>query len=190
MFKKIIAVITFFILTSLLLQSCATMDAGVVKPGYDFHQIKRVAVLDFNDTSYYKNAGPMVAQLFVKYLLKTGYNVVERTELDAILKEHNLYNTGALNREQMKEFGKISGVDAIITGSVTEAIQEKEVYEKAGYIRYLPAQAGVACRMISVETGEILWAASDVYDSINIQTAFEYLVASLVQDFMKILNRK
>ena len=43
--------------------------------------------------------------------------------------------------------------------------------------------------MFSVETGEILWAASNTYDAMDVPTAFEYLVSSLVHDFMKSLKQ-
>jgi hypothetical protein len=172
-------------ITSLFLSSCGTMESVVLKPGYDFSQIKRIAVLDFNDVSYYRNAGPMASQLFVKYFLNTNYNIIERSEIDAILREHNLAISGALNVEQIKQYGKICGVDAFITGTVTLAMPETTVYERDGYIRYVPAQVGLTCRMFSVETGEILWAASNTYDALDIQTAFEYLVSSLVQNFVR-----
>jgi hypothetical protein len=177
--------ILFIPLITFFLSSCGTMESVVLKPGYDFTQIKRIAVLDFNDVSYYRNAGPMASQLFVKYFLNTNYNVIERSEIDAILREHNLAISGALNTEQIKQYGKICGVDAFITGTVTLAIPEYTVYEKDGYLRYVPAQVGLTCRMFSVETGEILWAASNTYDALDIQTAFEYLVSSLVENFIR-----
>src|SRR3989339_1590147 len=100
---------------SVFVSSCA-VDSVVVKPGYDFQRIRRVAVLEFRDSAYYPNSGSMVSQLFVKYLLKAGYDVVEREELQSILREHQLSVEGVLNRSQVKEFGKLSGVDAFIAG--------------------------------------------------------------------------
>jgi curli biogenesis system outer membrane secretion channel CsgG len=165
------------------LASCA-VQSTVIKPNYDFKQIKRVAVVDFKDASWLPNSGQMPSDLFVKYLLKTGYNVIERDELNAILREHQLSVEGILNREQTKQFGKIAGVDALITGSITQLVPEREFYEN-GNLRFIAAQAGITCRMISVETGEILWAGSNTYDGMNTQTAFEYLVSSLVNQFIK-----
>jgi curli biogenesis system outer membrane secretion channel CsgG len=170
------------------LSSCGT-SAIVVKPGYDFSQIKRVAVLDFKDASNFSNSGSTVAELFVKHLLRTGYNVIEREELESILREHRLSVEGILNSSQAKEFGKIAGVDAIITGSIPIAIEERSFYEN-GFPRYISAQVGLTCRMISVETGEVLWAGSDTYDGTNRQTAFDYLVSSLVDQLMCELARK
>ncbi len=171
---------------SVFVSSCA-VDSVVVKPGYDFQRIRRVAVLEFRDSAYYPNSGSMVSQLFVKYLLKAGYDVVEREELQSILREHQLSVEGVLNRSQVKEFGKLSGVDAFIAGTIPMVIPDRELYEN-GNIRYIAAQVGVTCRMIDVETGEVLWAGSDTYDAMNTQTAFEYLVSSIVRQFVKDLN--
>jgi curli biogenesis system outer membrane secretion channel CsgG len=139
--KKINIGIMISFAISMLLSSCA-VESVVLKPGYDFKQIKRVAVIDFSDAAYSPNSGSLVSDLFVKYMLKTGYNVVERNELAAILREHQLSVQGILNGEQVKEFGKISGVDAIITGSISMLVPERDFYEN-GNPRFIAAQVGV-----------------------------------------------
>jgi curli biogenesis system outer membrane secretion channel CsgG len=185
--KGIRAGISLLLFLCFFISSCAVQSI-VIKPGYDFTKIKRVAVLDFKDAAYYPNSGSMASELFVKYLLKTGYNVIERAELDSILKEYQLSAQGIIDRSQTKEFGKIAGVDAIITGSIPTAVPERDYYEN-GNIRYIAAQVGLTCRMISVETGEVLWAGSNTFDAMNMQTAFEYLVSSLVDQLMKDLKK-
>ena len=164
---------------AVFLVSCAS-NSIVVKPGYDFSKIKRIAVIEFRNSAYYPNSGVMVSQLFAKYMLKAGYNVVERDELDAILRERNLSLSNLLNPDHTKNYGKISGIDAIVTGSIPMVVPEQYFYE-AGNPRFIAAQVGVTARMISVETGELLWVGSDTYDAMNTQTAFEYLVSSMVR---------
>jgi curli biogenesis system outer membrane secretion channel CsgG len=173
---------------ALFVSSCAVQSV-VLKPDYDFKKIKRVAVIEFRDAAYYPNSGAMASEMFTKYLLKTGYNVIERDEIQTLMREHDLSLAGVLNREQVKEFGKICGVDAIITGSIPTAIPER-VYYEGGNSHFIAAQVGLTCRMIDVETGEVLWAGSNTYDAMNMQTAFEYLVSSIVNQFMKDLVRK
>lgn len=170
------------VLSAFFLSSCG-VDSVVVKSGYDFNRVRRVTVLPFKDTPF-STKGSVVSELFAKYLLKSGYNVVEREELDSILKEQQLSLSGALNREQIKEIGKLSGVDAIITGSITLDVPERDFFEN-GYPRFIAAQVGLTCRMIDVETGEVLWIGSNTYDATNAQTAFEYLISSMVFQLMK-----
>jgi curli biogenesis system outer membrane secretion channel CsgG len=155
----------------------------VLKPNYDFSKIKRVAVLDFKDAPYQPNSGAMVSQLFIVHLLSAGYNVIERGELDALLRERQLTMQGIIaNPDQAQEFGKISGIDAFVVGSITQCVPPQDIFEGGGMTRYVAAQVGVVCRMVSVDTGEILWAGSDTYDSMNMQTAFDYLIYSLVRE--------
>lgn len=182
--KRNRSVVLLVLFAAAFLSSCA-IDTVVVKPDYDFSKVRRVAVLPFKDSAYFTNSGSLVSQIFVKYLLKAGYNIIEREELDALLKEHNMTAQGIVaNPEQAKEFGKISGIDAIVTGSIPLVVPEQTLYDY-NYPRYIAAQVGVTCRMISVDSGEVLWAASDTYDAMNVQTAFEYLVSSLVNQLKK-----
>jgi len=170
------------ILACAFLASCAGQSM-VLKPNYDFSKIKRVAVLDFKDAPYQPNSGAMVSQLFIVHLLSAGYNVIERGELDALLRERQLTMQGIIaNPDQAQEFGKISGIDAFVVGSITQCVPPQDIFEGGGMTRYVAAQVGVVCRMVSVDTGEILWAGSDTYDSMNMQTAFDYLIYSLVRE--------
>ena len=185
--KKAIFVFSCF-LAAFVVSSCG-FDSVAVKKDYDFKKIKRVAVLDFQDAAGYYNSGSTVSGMFTKYILKAGFSVVERDQLQSILKEHQLFMDGVINPDQVKEFGRLSGVDALIAGSVSELIPERNFYDN-GYPRFIAAQVAVACRMIDIETGEILWVASDSYDGTNTQTAFEYLISSLVSDFARAIRKK
>jgi curli biogenesis system outer membrane secretion channel CsgG len=173
------------VLLPVLFASCASQSI-VLKQGYDFKKIRRIAVVEFKDSAYYPSSGSMVSQLFAKYLLKAGYNLVERDELDSILREHNLALSNLMNPDQITQF-KLSGIDAIVTGSIPMVVPEQNFYEN-GNPRFIAAQVGVTARMIDVQTGEILWIGSDTYDGTNTQTAFEYLVSSLVRQLVQDLK--
>jgi len=171
---------------SLFLGSCASQSV-FLKKGYDFSQVRRIAVIQFKDPTSTGSTGSMVSQLFMKYFLESGYNVVERDELDAIMREKQLSDSNLLNPDTVKQF-KLSGIDAIVTGTVTRSYPESELYE-GGYVHFTAAQVGLTCRMIDVSTGELLWAGSDTYDAMNTQTAFDYLTSSLVNDLVSELDK-
>ncbi|HBU69738.1 MAG TPA: hypothetical protein DEE98_05080 [Elusimicrobia bacterium] len=171
----------FALAFAVFFSSCATQTL-VLKQGYDFSKVKRVAVLPFSG-DIYSNSGQMVSEIFMKHLLGAGYNVVERNELDAIMKEYNLSKSGLMNPEQIKQL-KLSGVDALVAGSITKDTPEMNLFEN-GYPRFVAAQAGITCRMIDVETGELLWAGSDTYDGMTQQTAFDYLAESIVRQLVR-----
>jgi hypothetical protein len=48
-----------------------------------------------------------------------GFEVIDRIHLKSILTEHKLSLSGLVNPETVKQLGKIAGVDAIVTGTVT-----------------------------------------------------------------------
>ena len=48
-----------------------------------------------------------------------GYRVVDRTHLKAILQEHKLAASGIIDPATARQLGKIAGVDALVTGTVT-----------------------------------------------------------------------
>lgn len=170
---------------ALLLASCASQTL-VIKQDYDFTRIKRVAVLSFRDQTLTQSTGSMVSQLFMKYLLKAGYNVVERDELDSLLREKKLSDANLLDPATYREL-KLSGIDALVTGTVTKAVAEQDIYN-AGSMQFIAAQAAVTVRMIDSQTGEIVWAGADTYDGMNTQTAFDYLASSLVHQMVGDVN--
>lgn len=93
------------------LGGCAPQAA--VKPGYDFAAVRRLAVLTFEG-----EGGASVSDEWVRQLVRAGVEVVERQQLDAILREHSLDTEAA--PDALQRAGRLLGVDAIVTGSVTE----------------------------------------------------------------------
>ena len=76
----------------------------------------RIGVMAFT------NARPAlqgVENLFAKYLISAGFKVVERAQLESVLKEHNISVSGYLSPETTREIGKILGVDVLLIGEVS-----------------------------------------------------------------------
>lgn len=83
---------------------------------------KKIAVVDFTDLSGgITELGRFMAEEFSVALAGTGkgFTVVDRTHLKTILKEHKLSATGLIDQKTARELGKIAGVEALITGSLT-----------------------------------------------------------------------
>ena len=75
-------------------------------------------------------------------LLKAGYDVVDRQQLEKILKEQKISLTGATRAQDMAQLGKIAGLRAVVMGT---------------------ASGGQVCayhvKLVDVETGELYWSA-------------------------------
>lgn len=107
-------------------------------------QKKRVAVLSFKELDGQTTVlGTYLAEELLSHLVNSGLKVVERSMLDRLLGEQKLQQTGAIDPATAKEVGKVAGVDAIVTGTVTD----------------LQSSVGINCRIIDTATGEIFAAA-------------------------------
>jgi curli biogenesis system outer membrane secretion channel CsgG len=88
----------------------------------------RVAVLPFDDGSIQSrwwgnnwDVGKGVADELVTQLLETGkFRLVEREQIDRILREQDLGSTGRVDSDTAAKIGKILGVHYLITGRITE----------------------------------------------------------------------
>ena len=83
---------------------------------------RTVAVVDFTDLQgNVTQLGRYVAEELENSLVNadSGVDLVDRTRLKSILLEHKLASTGIIDPATVQQFGKISGVEVIITGTLT-----------------------------------------------------------------------
>jgi len=189
--KKLIfyLLISFYILVVFFI-GCGPRAA--IRRDYDFSQIKRVGVLKFDSSQVglFSNYDPgaMVADEFVYQLLDRGITVVERSQLENILREQDLGQSGRLDTSTIKKIGRILGVDALIMGTVTKCVPDRKerfyLKDEQGKLReeifLIDAEVGINARMVDTETGIVIWASSYSYDSFYIDSAIRYTVSALV----------
>jgi curli biogenesis system outer membrane secretion channel CsgG len=150
--------------------------------------MKRIAVLDFEDAAATQpqsfdednpmaflaamsgkfggqqakpNIGQMVSSMLVTELVKDGtYKVVERNQMQGVLKEQKLANSGTVSSADAAKIGKVLGVSAIVTGSVYEYQVSSR---KKGILgigsKKTTGKVSLNARMIDTMTGDILFAA-------------------------------
>lgn len=83
---------------------------------------KNIAVVDFTDLQgNVTELGRFIAEEFSVELAGAdkGFEVVERTQLKSILKEHKLAVSDLIDPSTARKLGQIAGVDALITGTIT-----------------------------------------------------------------------
>ena len=85
----------------------------------------RIAVLEFKnkaDNQWWYHGGADAAQdVFVTELVKSGkFRVVEREQLEALMKEKGLTLSGDVDPKTAVRVGKLLGVNYLLTGAVTE----------------------------------------------------------------------
>jgi len=132
---------------------------------------KRVAVFIFDDKTdkslrwwNKKGVGEGIAEVITTELVKTGnYRVIERRELDQILKEQDLGASGIVTPQSAAKIGKVLGVELAVMGAVTEFGYKKS--DTGGRIKGIglglqsqSATVGLDCRMVNTATAEIVAA--------------------------------
>lgn len=144
---------------------------------------RRVAVLDFDYGAVHNSVtgiwgsdvdiGKGVATMLVSELVRNGaYTVIERSEVDRILNEQNLQQSGRADASTAAKVGRLLGVDAIIMGSITQfGSENKKIGGGGGGIRLggiglgglgrktSKATVVIDARIVSIGTAEILEVA-------------------------------
>ena len=108
---------------------------------------RTVAVVDFTDLQgNVTELGRFIAQELSANLvsLKKGFREIDRLHLKSIIAEHKLSASWFLEPKAVEKFGKISGVDAIVTGTVTP----------------LGDSVRVSAKVIAIDTADIIAAAT------------------------------
>lgn len=107
-------------------------------------QKQRIAVLAFHELDGRPTImGSYVAEELTTRLVQAQFRVVERHLLTSVLGELKMQQSGVFDPSTAKAIGRIAGVDAIITGTITDF---------GGYV-------AVHCRLIDTRTGEVFAAA-------------------------------
>jgi curli biogenesis system outer membrane secretion channel CsgG len=201
--KKSLRVSVSLWLILVFVSGCVTNMA--VKPGYDFSKVRRIAVINFDGEQ-----GGAAADIFILELMRKGFDVAERSKLESVLKEQDLGISGRVEPSTAKSIGKIFGVDAIITGSIVQYLpaQKRTVFFSLGdtvvitpglyvvergdnYVIYMTdAEIGISARMIDVETGSIVWVASESYRGFSTDSTFQGVILSLVDSLRSVFPKK
>ena len=80
-----------------------------------------IAVLEMEGTSTEKPQVLALTERFREELLKSGrFTLVDRAQMDSVLKEQALQQTGCTSQECAVQVGKVLGVRKIVTGRVTK----------------------------------------------------------------------
>jgi TolB-like protein len=135
----------------------------------------KIGIIEFQSLSEEAkkdNLGKIVSEMLTTSFVNSGsFKIIEREQLQKVVQEFQLSQSGIIDTSYAKQIGKITGADAIITGSVT----------KIGNDLRLDA------RIIDVESGIILTAEKSEgkveIKSIGMMT--DRIVTDLVNKFYK-----
>jgi curli biogenesis system outer membrane secretion channel CsgG len=121
---------------------------------------RRVGVVDFeNKTAYGQSGlGGAAADILITEITKTGkFIVIDRQKLDKLMDEQKLGQTGAIDPATAAKMGKILGLNAIVTGAISNygVSQQGTVLSKSQVV-----DVTIDIRVVDVESGQVLYADS------------------------------
>jgi curli biogenesis system outer membrane secretion channel CsgG len=127
---------------------------------------KRVAVATFEDKSGsgYNHLGSGVADMLTTALVKSGkFIVIERQELEKVLDEQKLGESGLVTPESAPKVGKLLGAELFVVGSVSEfGTKESNIGGSVplfgAALKTKTARAVVDVRLVNTTSGEIIAA--------------------------------
>jgi len=134
-------------------------------------QKSKIAIIEFSNLqgTVTKFGRYLAEELITRLYLTNKFEVIERQLLNKVLQEHQLNLSGLIDISSAQELGRLLGVDAIASGSVTD----------------LGKSVKVNARLISTQTGKIFSVASvtvikdDVVN--NLMSASNRLVKNIVE---------
>ncbi len=131
--------------------------------------------------------GKGITDLLVEKLVNGGvFSVIERKVLDTIVSEQNISNSDRFDSNSAAKIGRLLGVDAIITGSITQfGRDDKSTNIGGGAVggitrrfgiggigkKESKAVVGITARIINTDTAEILSVATGKGESKRSGTA-------------------
>jgi curli biogenesis system outer membrane secretion channel CsgG len=125
---------------------------------------RRIGVVEFENKAPYAQAriGQTATDILITELVKSGkFIVVERDKMDKILQEQKLGQSGAIDPNTAARVGKILGLNAIVTGSISQFGVKSEGKD---FLISQSKQQIVECtvdiRVVDTETGQVLLADS------------------------------
>ncbi len=125
------------------LVACASGDSFVLKT-YDFSQIKKVAVVKVTGVRA-EGVKNQLSDLLAFELGNKGYHVVERHQVQEVLKEKEFQGKDIAEADDVRKAGKILGVQAVVIINVS---------------RMTDRHVDLSAKMLDVKDGVLIWGGS------------------------------
>ncbi|NPB03976.1 MAG: hypothetical protein GXO39_06140 [Thermotogae bacterium] len=155
----------------------AVMDY-TISPYYDTDKIKIVAIFPRFDGAPKSSLERIAYDAAALQLLKTGkIDVVDRVELENILKEQEFSRSGLVDEKTAVKIGALLGAQAVLFLDFISAENDLDSY----IVR-------VSTKLVEVETGRILYVASAIGGGWDMETAVSEAIKNALKPLIKRTN--
>ena len=126
-----------------------TVKKSFTNPAYPLSKVSSIAILPFDGVRDAGMASDLLAMVITNK--EVFDNVVDRTQIQAVLAEHNL-DTKLLDEKTLVQKGNFINADALLKGRVTRFIEGAPQYPVA-----TATEISMSLKLVSTETGQIIW---------------------------------
>lgn len=202
----------------LLVLGCASRQVVKEEPGITYKESeeikgpkRKVAVIDFENKTRYgeRRLGEAVSDILITELGKSNrFILIEREKFDKLVAEQELERSKYFAPDQQAEMGRMLGLNAIVTGSVSQfGVHTEGSNCLLWSTKKQVAEATVDVRTVDVETGQITYTetgsgsaerdytqvlgigTSGGYDELLGQKAFRQAIVKFVKNLEEQLSR-
>lgn len=162
--RKFNLLIVVFMISLFLLVSCApSARVPVTRPAeINLVGIKRLAIGDIEG-----NTGVVISEILAQKLFESGhYEVLDRQNINSLMREHNLNLSGAVDESSAAKIGGLLGASALVFGRSNGQYQvrsetSKTYYDKNKnpykyYSRIGEARINTTLKVVDMTTGKII----------------------------------
>lgn len=158
------------------------------KPAFDHNFIKKIAVVEFSNYASREDAGRIIPDQIEQLLInESGYEVINRMQLDHILREHNLSSRGILSSSTVRRIGQLAGVDALVVGNVVKyQLTDKEKKKGLLWFKRRTALVVFTFKVLNTRTGQVVFSKTTqgdfwrqemegFYDELDKDSDYQYM---------------
>ncbi len=178
-------------LFSLLIMSCASPRMSV-KPGYDFSKIRKISVANFAG-----NGGAAVSDEFVRMLVGSKLEITDAKHRGDVVLNGSVteYRPSDKLMVFLGDTSLVSpGGQTVVMNNPIVALSGSQVTPQGAAMGVPNAQVvsvsatvGVIARLVDQTTGAVVWADSISYEGLDIQSALQGTVGSLVRSLARVM---
>jgi TolB-like protein len=121
------------------------------KPNFELNNIKRVAVLPFDNFTSDEYAGEKIRKPVITELLSRGIDVIEPGEVTKVLRELKIKSLSFINITDIQNLGKTLGVETVMMGSV-------EAFGISKGISVSYPEVSINLMLVEASSGNIIWS--------------------------------
>jgi len=130
---------------------CGCVQKPFTRENADITQVKRIAVLPFENFTSDPYAGEKIRRIVITELLARGTDVVEPGEVTRLLIDMEVRSLRSIKITDIQEIGKKLNVDAIMTGSV-------EAFGISRGISVSYPEVTINLMLLETSSGNIIWS--------------------------------